>query len=315
MQIITSIKQKRLMLGLIGVVFVTLSFVVSAAVIRYVTNVEGTVGNDLIRPDEEEDISEETITIRGDGNGIFEDGEDSCDSQNSNKCGNDKILGSNNIWGDIIFGDDGLGGVAGTGHDWIIGGLNNDSIYGESGNDRIYGEKGDDQINGGDGDDRLEGSPGMDLLEGGAGRDTLLGGPDDDVIDGGPDNDKIEGGDGNDRLDGDLGNDILRGGAGDDEIDGGPGNDFIEGGPGTDLLLGGGGNDTFLLRAGDVDEGAVEVIYCTVEATETGKVLLRGKFKEPFGKFRDTVVRVQDPVTGGIYEIVTGPGECLIRRG
>ncbi len=315
MTIIAFVNRKKLMLGLVGAALLAISFFVSAAVIRYVTSVEGTAGNDLIRPDEEEDVSEETITIRGDGNGIFEDGEDPCGS----KCGNDKILGSNNVWGDVIFGDDGLGGEAGTGHDWIIGGPNNDSIDGESGNDRIYGQDGDDQLNSGDGNDRLEGGPGMNLLEGGAGRDTLLGGPDDDVIDGGPDNDKIEGGDGADQLDGDLGNDILRGGAGDDEINGGLGDDFLEGGPGTDILLSGGGNDTFLIRAGDVDEEAVETIHCTEETPEkqspTGKVLLRGKFKGPFGRFRDTVVRVQDPATGGVYEIVTGPGVCIVRRG
>lgn len=299
------------MVSIVGVALVIINFLVGAAVIRYTVSVEGTAGNDLIRPDEEEDVSEETITIRGDGNEIFEDGEDPC----SSKCGNDKILGSNNDFGDIIFGDDGLGGIAGTGHDWITGGLGNDSIDGESGNDRIYGEDGDDQVNGGDGNDLLEGGWGMDLLEGGAGRDTLLGGPDDDVIDGGPDNDKIEGVDGYDQLDGDSGNDIVRGGTGDDEINGGPGNDLIEGGPGTDLLLGGGDNDTFLLRAGDVDEGAVETIYCAIEATKTGKILLRGRFKGPFGKFRDTVVHVQDPVTGGVYEIVTGPGRCIIKRG
>lgn len=311
MTIIAFVNRKKLMLGLVGAALVAASFFVSAAIIRYVTNVEGTAGNDLIRPDEEEDVSGETITIRGDGNGIFEDSEDPCGS----KCGNDKILGSHNDFGDVIFGDDGLGGITGTGHDWITGGLGNDSIDGESGNDRIYGEDGDDQINGNDGNDRLEGGPGMNFLEGGAGQDTLLGGPDDDVLDGGPDNDKIEGGDGVDQLDGNSGNDILRGGAGDDEINGGPGNDFIEGGLGTDVLLGGGGNDTFLLRSGDVDEEAVETIHCTEEVGETGKVLLRGQFKGPFGRFRDTVVRVQDPATGGVYEIMAGPGRCIVRRG
>lgn len=317
MKIITLARQKKLMLGLVGAALVAISFFVSAAVIRYVTNVEGTFGNDLIRPDEEEDVSAETITIRGDGNEIFEDGEDKCNSPDnkSQKCGNDKIIGSDNDLGDIIFGDDGLGGIVGTGHDWITGGLGNDSIDGEDGNDRIYGQEGDDQLSGGEGNDRVEGGPGINFLEGGPGRDTLLGGPDDDAIDGGPDNDKIEGGEGNDQLDGDLGNDILRGGAGDDEINSGPGNDFIEGGPGTDLLLGGGGNDTFLLRVGDVDEEATETIHCTEEISEMGKILLRGRFNGPLGKFRDTVVRVQDPATGGIYEIVTGPGVCVIRRG
>ena len=305
------VMRRRLMVSIVGVALMIINFLVGAAVIRYTVSVEGTEGNDLIRPDEEEDVSEETITIRGDGNEIFEDGEDPCGS----KCGNDKIIGSNNDFGDIIFGDDGLGGIAGTGHDWVTGGLGNDSIDGESGNDQIYGQEGDDQLNGGDGNDRVEGGSGMNFLEGGAGRDTLFGGPDDDAIDGGPDNDKIEGGDRNDQLDGDLGNDILRGGAGDDELNGGPGNDFIEGGLGIDLLLGGGGNDTFLLRVGDVDEEAVETIHCTEEPSETGKVLLRGKFKGPFGRFRDTVVRVQDPATSGTYEIVTGPGVCILRRG
>ncbi len=287
------------------------SILISAAIIRYTTNVEGTTGNDLIRPNEEEDVSEETITIRGDGNGIFEDGEDFCTGQ----CGSDKIIGSDNDFGDIIVGDDGLGGIALTGHDWITGGLGNDSIDGESGNDKIYGQDGDDQVNGNDGNDRLEGGLGMDLLEGGAGRDILLGGLDDDVLDGGPDNDKIEGEEGADQLDGGEGNDILRGGPGDDELNGGPGDDFLEGGPGTDSLFGGEGNDTFLLRAGDVDEGAIETIHCTEATSEIGRVLLRGKFKGSFGRFRETVVRVQDPVTSGTYEIVAGPGQCILKRG
>jgi Ca2+-binding RTX toxin-like protein len=299
----------KLAIWIIGVAVV--SVLVSAAIIRYTTNVEGTAGNDLIRPDEEEGVSEETITIRGDGNGIFEDGEDPCDS----RCGNDKILGSNNDFGDIIFGDDGLGGEAGTGHDWITGGLGNDSIDGESGNDKIYGQDGNDQLNGNDGNDLLEGGLGIDFLEGGVGRDILLGGSNDDVLDGGSDNDKIEGDDGDDQLDGGEGNDILRGGPGDDELNGGPGSDFLEGGPGMDSLFGGGGNDTFLLRAGDVGEGAVETIHCTEETSEVGMVLLRGKFKGPFGRFRETVVRVQDPVTSGTYEIVAGPGQCILKRG
>jgi hypothetical protein len=69
----------KLAIWIMGVAVV--SVLVSAAIIRYTTNVEGTAGNDLIRPDEEEGVSKETITIRGDGNGIFEDGEDPCDSR------------------------------------------------------------------------------------------------------------------------------------------------------------------------------------------------------------------------------------------
>ncbi len=211
----------------IAVLLLGAHLVVSAAVIRYAVNVEGTSGADVIRPDEE-DVTDETITIRGDGNGIFEDGEDAC----SKSCESDKITGSPGS--DIIFGDDGLGGVADTGHDWIAGGEGNDSIDGENGNDKLYGQEGDDQLSCSEGNDRLEG------------------------------------------------------GNGDDMIDGGLGNDIIEGGPGTDTLSGGGGNDIFVLRPGDAGYG-VETIFCTENAEEIGKILLRGsKLKGPFGCYRNT---------------------------
>lgn len=262
------------------------SFLASAAIIRYTVDVEGTAGADWIMPAEP---TEEVITIRGDGNGIFDDGEDPCPRIG---CGSDKIIGSEGD--DIIWGDDGLGGSGRTGRDWILSGDGNDTIAGEAGNDRLYGEDGDDQIAGSDGNDRLEGGYGIDILDGGAGRDIIFGDEDDDIIDGG------------------SGNDVLHGGDGNDVIDGGPGNDTIEGGLGSDFLVGGGGNDTFIVQVGDAGDD-VETVVCTEAHNETGKVIFKGNFLDLIpGRFRDIIITVHDTI--GVYKIITGPGVCVLSR-
>lgn len=262
------------------------SFLASAAIIRYTVDVEGTAGTDWIMPAEP---TEEVITIRGDGNSIFDDGEDPCPRIG---CGSDKIIGSEGD--DIIWGDDSLGGSSRTGRDWVLGGDGNDTIDGEAGNDRLYGEDGDDQIAGSEGNDRLEGSYGMDILDGGAGRDILFGGEDDDTLDGG------------------SGNDVLHGDDGNDVIDGGSGNDTIEGSLGSDFLIGGGGNDTFIVQVGDAGDD-VETIVCTEAHNETGKVVFKGTFLDLTpGRFRDIVITVHDTV--GSYKILAGPGVCVLSR-
>ncbi len=210
----------------------------------YTGDVEGTFGADVCQP-LNKNVAE--VTIRGDGDGNFANGPNACPESG---CGNDRIVGT--IGDDIIYGDDGRGGVPRTGHDWIIG---------NGGNDTIYGEAGDDIIIGGDGNDF---------------------------------------------------------------IDGGPGNDVIDGRYGVDTLLGGGGNDTFIIRAGNPSAGeGITTIICTQSPGESGRVLVRGNFKAriPFGTYRsrettvqieDRSVRFNDPM---VYEIMTGPGKCVIRRG
>lgn len=282
---ITPVKSRLHWVALAIILFA--GFLASAAIIRYTVDVEGFPGSDWIMPAEP---TEEVITIRGDGNGIFDDGENPCPKIG---CGSDKIVGSEGD--DIIWGDDGLGGSGRTGRDWILGGDGNDTIDGEAGNDRLYGEDGDDQIAGSNGNDRLEGSYGMDILDGGAGRDIIFGGEDDDTIDGG------------------SGNDVLHGDDGNDLIDGGSGNDTIEGGLGSDFLVGGGGNDTFIVQAGDAGDD-VETIVCTEAHNETGRVIFKGAFLDlTLGRSRDVTLIVHDAV--GIYRIVTGPGVCVLRRG
>ncbi len=237
----------------------------------YTGNVEGASQDDLFQPA----AAANSVAIRGDGDRNFANGPNACPSIIG--CGNDKILGTSGD--DTIFGDDSLGGVSNSGHDWILADDGDDIILGEAGNDQIFGGMGND------------------------------------LIDGGKGNDLIEGGDEDDTISGGSGSDILRGGDGDDVIDGGLGNDIIEGGLGTDTLSGGGGNDIFILKPGDAGD-SVETIFCTKNEGETGRVFLRGsKFKRPFGRYRNTTKLFSDPKSDGMFEIITGPGICVIRRG
>lgn len=247
---------------------------------------EGTSKNDNMRPCAG---GVSSVVIRGDGNGILTDGPNPC---SSSECGNDLIIGTDGD--DQIHGDDSLGGWRNTGRDIVYGNQGNDTIYGESGNDQLYGDDDDDVIDGGAGNDRLEGGVGNDLLWGGPGRDVLFG----------------EAGD--DELYGGSGNDILRGGDGIDTIDGGTGNDTIEGGLDSDLLVGGGGNDTFVVRVGDAGDD-VETITCTQAHNEAGRIVFIGEFTDLLlGRFRNTILTVRD--TSGVFEIITGPGVCILSR-
>lgn len=209
----------------------------------YANDVEGTADRDVCQPDP----AASSVIIRGDGDGNFANGPTACLETG---CANDKITGT--AGDDIIFGDDGLGGIRGTGHDWIMGGQGDDIVNGEAGNDIIFGEE------------------------------------DNDII------------------------------------DGGPGNDVLDGGFGVDELSGGGGNDTFIIRAGNPSAGAgTTTIICTQSPGESGRVLVRGNFKAriPLGTYRsrETTVQIEDRSVSFsnpmIYEIMTGPGKCVIRRG
>jgi Ca2+-binding RTX toxin-like protein len=115
----------------------------------------------------------------------------------------------------------------------------------------MSGTSANDVINGTDQGDRITGNGGQDIIHGNGGSDCIIGGSF---------NDQLFGGDGNDQLLGEGGDDLLDGGPGDDEIDGGSGKDTIIGGPGNDKLIGEGDDDTFIIHAGDVPAGQVEVI-------------------------------------------------------
>jgi hypothetical protein len=103
----------------------------------------------------------------------------------------------------------------------------------------------------------------------------------------------------------------------------GLGNDVIDGRFGVDTLVGGGGNDTFIVRAGNPSAGdGTTTIICTQNPGESGKVLVRGNFKAriPFGTYRtQTTVVIEDRSVSFsspmIYEVETGPGKCIIKRG
>lgn len=184
----------------------------------------------------------------------------------------------------------------------------------------------------GDGDGNFTNGPNACPAAIGCGNDRIIGTLADDIIFGddskggilGTGHDWIIGNGGNDTIYGEAGNDILIGGNGDDFIDGGPGNDVIDGRYGIDTLLGGGGNDTFVIRAGNPDAGTgATTIICTQSPGEAGRVLVRGNFKTriPFGTYRnlETTVVIEDRSVSFsspmIYEVMTGPGKCVIRRG
>ena len=105
--------------------------------------------------------------------------------------GDDKIIGTTNASGQVIFGMDG-----------------NDTIIGRG--------TGPNFLSGNDGGDTIKGGKGADNIHGDAGNDTLKGNAGDDKIYGGTGNDNIDGGAGADLINGSLGNDKLKGGAGAD---------------------------------------------------------------------------------------------------
>jgi hypothetical protein len=241
------------------------------------------------------------------------------------------------------IGDEAVNGTPSA--DILKGCAGSDEINGDAGNDRIFGdgrpapcddprpwaEDESDSIFGGDGNDYINGEGslwyiygfgfGGDYIDGEDGRDRISGDDGDDEIHGGAGNDRLDGGGGNDSLYGEEGNDVLYGGDGDDFLDGGDDNDTLDGGPGTDHLIGGGGDDIFYLRRGQAGDGPEpEIVECTQNPGETGRVLLlragglgfpRGT---PSGTFTNTTVEIPDPGGGGVFSIQAGPGDCKIFR-
>lgn len=169
-----------------------------------------------------------------------------------------------------------------------------DNINGTNGKDTLVGTANDDTINGLGGKDLIKGLEGMDTLNGGPGNDTIFGGPDPDEIDGGAGNDTISGGDGN------------------DDITGGPGNDTIRGGPGADTFNHdvNDGNDTYLIVAGDVPAGSNEDYVCGGGKDKIVLYDIPDENVQPNPNVPGQL-KVTDPDTGGIYNILTtGPEAC-----
>jgi len=230
--------------------------------------------------------------------------------------GNDTIAGGD--------GDDTIDG--GDGNDLIDGGAGNDDIDGGDGDTIAHGGPGNDILTGSDdgthhlfgdaGDDRLIGAEIGDTLNGGAGKDVLFGGDGDDALDGGADDDRLDGGGGNDFLRGGAGNDTLLGSGGADTLHGGPGHDLILGSDGNDVLdgglghdwlhggtgsdpqTGGDGDDIFLVRAGDVPAGEIEIVN---GGRGTDVLFLTGfaLAVQPAAE-----IRIVDPLTGGVYLVL-----------
>lgn len=176
-----------------------------------------------------------------------------------------------------------LNASAGSGSDFMLGGVGNDTLSGGGGPDQLRGNAGDDTIIGGDGDDELDGQTGNDAIAGGEGDDELAGREGNDAMDGGNGNDVLGW-----SSDANPGADDLRGGAGFDEVlyeshangiavtlddlanDGSAGegdnvhtdlekiglsrgSDVFFGSPGRDVVDGWGGNDELHGGAGDDD--------------------------------------------------------------
>ncbi len=146
---------------------------------------------------------------------------------------------------DAFGGDDiicALGGAdtinAGNGNDWVDAGTGNDYVQGGGGIDTIYGAQGNDELFGGPGGDSISGEEGNDIIYGNSGSDD------------------IDGGDGVDNIRGGSGNDIIATGAGATVgttylVDAGAGNDTITGGVDADVIRGSSDKDTIRGGGGD----------------------------------------------------------------
>ena len=273
---------------------------------------DGGPGDDLLAGGAGQDVIDggagrDTIN-GGDDNDFIDGGED--DDGIDGGAGNDDLDGGD--------GDDSVTG--GAGDDALAGGDGNDVITGGDGVDRIFGRDNDDRLSGGAGNDVIEGGDGRDALNGDAGDDRLDGGEDDDVLRGGPGDDILQGESGRDVVIGEAGNDMLLGSRGDDSLDGGDdndtliagngrdvlsgglGDDFLIGGLGADLLRGDADNDLFLVSAGHVTPGDVELID---GGAGNDTLVLNGFPYVGAVSAKDPARDLIDPASGGAYRILS----------
>jgi Ca2+-binding RTX toxin-like protein len=277
-------------LVLVGAVGAVISFMVFAAIIN------GTPGDDTITDTPANDVirafaGDDDIKVKTGGNDRVDAGDD----------------------------DDQIEIQAGAGRVYVVGGPGNDVIDASAGtNHRIFGNDGDDNIligigvlgsrvDAGDGDDVID-------LNASAGNHVVYGGDGDDEIEG------IDCGDVAALLRCNL---KIYSGSGQDNITVGFGSNFIEGGEDADVIVAGTqdySNDIINIRVGDVPAGETEKITCTVSSNATTTIILKRNWLGAFPPGTPTqfagqdFLNIIDPVTGGVYEIRKGGGNCIIVR-
>jgi Ca2+-binding RTX toxin-like protein len=278
-------------LVLVGAVGAVISFMVFAAIINGTPGddtLTDTAGNDVIRAF----AGDDDITVTG---------------------GNDRV--------DAGDGDDQIEIQAGAGRVYVVGGPGNDVIDAQAGtNHRIFGNDGDDNIligpavsgarvDAGDGDDVID----LTAVGTDAGVTANV------VVYGGDGNDEIEAIGCGTRIPCNL---KIYGGPGQDNITLGRGSNFVEPGEDADVVVAGtdaDSRDIINIRVGDVPAGETEKITCTAANTTTTIILKRnslGAFPPgtPTQFAGQDFLNIIDPVTGGVYEIRKGPGNCIIVR-
>jgi Ca2+-binding RTX toxin-like protein len=195
---------------------------------------------------------------------------------------------------------------------YVVGGPGNDVIDAQAGtNHRIFGNDGDDNI----------------LIGSAVAGARVDAGNGDDVIDVNvaAGNVVIYGGDGDDEIEGinASGNLKIYGGPGQDNITLGSGSNFVEPGEDADVVVAGtavGSNDIINIRVGDVPAGETEKITCTQVVGATTTIILKRNSLGAFPPGTPTqfagqdFLNIIDPVTGGVYEIRKGDGNCIIVR-
>jgi Ca2+-binding RTX toxin-like protein len=268
-------------LVLVGAVGAVISFIVFAAIINGTPGddtLTDTAGNDVIRGF----AGDDAITVNA-GNDRVDAGDD-----------DDQIT------------------IATAGRAYVVGGPGNDVIDAENGaNHRIFGNDGDDNI----------------LIGSAVAGARVDAGNGDDVIDVNvaAGNVVIYGGDGDDEIEGinASGNLKIYGGPGQDNITLGSGSNFVEPGEDADVVVAGtvvGSNDIINIRVGDVPAGETEKITCTQVVGATTTIILKRNSLGAFPPGTPTqfagqdFLNIIDPVTGGVYEIRKGDGNCIIVR-
>jgi hypothetical protein len=277
-------------LVLVGAVGAVISFMVFAAIINGTSGddtITDTVTNDVIRAF----AGDDAITVNA---------------------GNDRV--------DAGDDDDQITITTG-GRAYVVGGPGNDVIDASRGtNHRIFGNDGDDNILLGTGVSgaRVEAGDGNDVIDVNAVTGNVV----------------IYGGDGDDEIEGiDCGDPTasppvrcnlkVYGGPGQDNITVGFGSNFVEPGEDADVVVAGTAatsNDIINIRVGDVPAGETEKITCTQVVGATTTIILKRNSLGAFPPGTPTqfagqdFLNIIDPVTGGVYEIRKGGGNCIIVR-
>ena len=180
------------------------------------------------------------------------------------------------------------------GNDSIFGSFNVDVLIGGVGNDFIRGAGGKDSIDGGVGNDTVDYSDKTDsvliVLNSAGGADVTIGGFIEDSI---RNIENVNGGEGDDSISGDTFANVLSGNAGDDILKGGGGKDLLDGGEGTDTA--------------DYSDKSVTVVLTLSGAVKSGVSV--------GGKAEDTVVNIENVISGLGNDTITGDGGANVLNG